>query len=644
MKRFCLQCLLLILFTGFAFSVFAEENVQRQWKSGAGRVILTGTFEKFNPADPTSIYIRSSNGKLYQYPFNKLSKEDQEFIQSLDGEDADLVEVEEDPEESVQETSKSRGNDNSNSKAEKETGKRYALLVGVNHYLDLNQLECAVADIQLIQEKLLQLGFEPENIKMYITGNSIGKYPDKKTIEAGFQDILSEADENSQVFIAFAGHGFEIDNVSYFAVEDTRVDSNDDLKKTAINVNAMFEDLKKCKASSKWFIVDACREYMIPKRSSRLTKISRGINSGLSGGLPEGVFFLQSCKSSESSYEYNGNGLFTRSFAEALDGKADANKDGDLTVLEVFSYVATNVRKDAQNLLSKRQTPTFFIPGNTPNFSIASTANLLQHGLSNKEWDKVQKLYDDSLKLLADNKKEEGLDLLDQALEMMKNADDDAPLKERITIVSKQVRASIEERKKLEEELEKERTYNRNQVSTTPARTQYSLSPANTQGHGSAPNTQTDNDGVIPEIQDGLNALQNNDIEGCLKKFEEARRTHPEFSPAELMLAKVLLQIDLQTNATAAENLVERCISNHPNDPEAYLFLAESHLGKGHITDAYNNYLRAGVLLKNFQGDVQRRSAMVRQFNIGMATVLERRGEYEKAKAYRESYEKFFKK
>ncbi|MBR0237193.1 MAG: hypothetical protein IJQ39_03775 [Thermoguttaceae bacterium] len=56
--------------------------------------------------------------------------------------------------------------------------------------MDLNQLECAVADIQLIQEKLLQLGFESENIRMYITGNSIGKYPDKKTVETGFKEIL----------------------------------------------------------------------------------------------------------------------------------------------------------------------------------------------------------------------------------------------------------------------------------------------------------------------------------------------------------------------------------------------------------------------------------------------------------------------
>ncbi|MBR0238187.1 MAG: caspase family protein, partial [Thermoguttaceae bacterium] len=129
-----------------------------------------------------------------------------------------------------------------------------------------------------------------------------------------------------------------------------------------INVNAILEELHNCKASSKWFIVDACREYMIPKRSSRLPKISRGINSAANGNLPEDVFFLQSCKIGESSYEDNGNGLFTRCFADALDGKADANNNGELTVLEVFEYVYTNVKKDALENLNKRQTPTFSIP------------------------------------------------------------------------------------------------------------------------------------------------------------------------------------------------------------------------------------------------------------------------------------------
>ena len=143
---------------------------------------------------------------------------------------------------------------------------------------------------------------------------------------------------------------------------------------------------------------------------------------------------------------------------------------------------------------------------------------------------------------------------------------------------------------------------------------------------------------TIPEIQDGLKALQNNDIEGALKKFEEARKTHPEFSPAELMLAKLALQIDPQNNGAAARLLIERCVKNNATDPEAYIFLGDYNLGNGSITEAELLFQRSGILLNKFQGNAQRKSAMIRQYNAGMAMVFERRGQFDKAKDYMESY------
>ena len=142
----------------------------------------------------------------------------------------------------------------------------------------------------------------------------------------------------------------------------------------------------------------------------------------------------------------------------------------------------------------------------------------------------------------------------------------------------------------------------------------------------------------IPEIQDGLKALQNNDIEGALAKFEAARKSHPEFSPSELMLAKLALQINPQNNGPAARTLIERCVKNNPTDPEAFIFLGDYNLSNGSITEADLLFRQAGILLKNFQGNAQRKSAMIRQFNAGMAMILERRGQFEQAKAYLESF------
>ena len=324
--------------------------------------------------------------------------------------------------------------------------------MGVNEYEDrgLEPLQYAVADIQLIHDKLLQIGFEPENIKMYISGNKVGSYPNKATVEAGFHEILEEADKNAQIFIAFAGHGFAFGEDSYFVVEDTKLSDDDKMKETAININQILNELNESKASSKWIIVDACREYITKNRSIG-KNYSRGISSGLEKAkLPEGVFFLQSCSKGEFSYEDDGHGLFTRCFAEALDGKADTNKDGNVMVMEVFNYVSDSVKKDARNILGKPQTPTFRIL-DSANFCIASTSNLLQYGLTINDWDKVQKLYEDGSNLLNHDKRPEALEKLDLAIEMMDKADDDAPMKVKIKGLVKRVREGMERDKKLEE-------------------------------------------------------------------------------------------------------------------------------------------------------------------------------------------------
>lgn len=160
-------------------------------------------------------------------------------------------------------------------------------------------------------------------------------------------------------------------------------------------------------------------------------------------------------------------------------------------------------------------------------------------------------------------------------------------------------------------------------------------SPETPQNVGASDNSSAKD---IPEIQEGLKALQANDIKGALEKFEEARKSHPEFSPAELMLAKLALQLNAQSNGAAARTLIEQCILKNPTDPEAFLFLGDYNLGNGSVTEADLLFQRAGAMLQSFKGNEQRRTAMVRQYNGGMALVLERRGQFDQAVSYMQRF------
>jgi hypothetical protein len=91
----------------------------------------------------------------------------------------------------------------------------------------------------------------------------------------------------------------------------------------------------------------------------------------------DGVVVLAASEAGETSldgdtFELKGNGLFTRVLLEALGGKADANKDGIVTLQEAMDYVAREVKERARKLGKRRnkkpedQQPRLFRTDSTP--------------------------------------------------------------------------------------------------------------------------------------------------------------------------------------------------------------------------------------------------------------------------------------
>ena len=61
-----------------------------------------------------------------------------------------------------------------------------------------------------------------------------------------------------------------------------------------------------------------------------------------------------------SWYQEKGHGLFTYYFLLGLTGKADANRDKNITMNEISSFISDNVPYMARTLHSgRKQTPTF---------------------------------------------------------------------------------------------------------------------------------------------------------------------------------------------------------------------------------------------------------------------------------------------
>ena len=76
-----------------------------------------------------------------------------------------------------------------------------------------------------------------------------------------------------------------------------------------------------------------------------------------------------------------------------------------------------------------------------------------------------------------------------------------------------------------------------------------------------------------------------------------ARNKAPKLSPVEVMLASLLIDVG-QTTAARAE--LEKAIHLHPQDPEAYVRLAELDAADSRVTEASLLYAKASDLAEAF--------------------------------------------
>ena len=98
----------------------------------------------------------------------------------------------------------------------------------------------------------------------------------------------------------------------------------------------------------------------------------------------------------------------------------------------------------------------------------------------------------------------------------------------------------------------------------------------------------------IPELNEAWNLFRNRDTDGALLVLKKASRKHPEISPPWVMLARFYANAQ---QAAGIRGSLEECVKQLPNDPEAYLELAEIALQERRVTEARLLYEKAAILL-----------------------------------------------
>ena len=244
-------------------------------------------------------------------------------------------------------------------------GDLYAFLVAVRQYdpAELTSLQFTENDVTELAETLKTVGYEEGNILLMtqtVGATRTRMLPTRQNIQEQLSLLIRELKPDDTLLLAFSGHGlqFKDKDESYYCPADARVSD----RSTLISMDDVYAQLESdCQARTKLLLMDACR-------NDPMSRLSRSANAEIeldASGVPQRVelpgsltaFF--SCSAGEKSYEHPdiGHGVFLNFVIEGLGGKADFDRDGEVSLAELEQFSVKQTQRFVRVNLSRAQTP-----------------------------------------------------------------------------------------------------------------------------------------------------------------------------------------------------------------------------------------------------------------------------------------------
>jgi tetratricopeptide (TPR) repeat protein len=215
----------------------------------------------------------------------------------------------------------------------------FALLIGISSFQSdqIRPLEFADADAIELRELLLSPrggGLPPGNIKLLTNGQATAG-----AIRSAIDSHLKGRHSNDTVLLFVASHGTALANRGYIITWDTHPE---DVASTAISMEDIRQLFQEQLAGVRRLIlyVDVCRAGKIGQINPDYRATNRVAQVLETGDNFFGMLAAQKDQSALEGVNYGGgHGAFSYFLMRALNGDADLNHDGHVTMDEVVSYV-----------------------------------------------------------------------------------------------------------------------------------------------------------------------------------------------------------------------------------------------------------------------------------------------------------------
>lgn len=228
----------------------------------------------------------------------------------------------------------------------------WAVVIGINDYRKAPQLKYAVNDAKAFYEYLLTKTQIPRENLTLLLNNEASLSNLRSTL--GTQ-LKNKAGSGDMVILYFAGHGATEGDVASpdgDGLEKYLLPFDADLKDlyaSALPMREISYILQRIRSERLVFIIDSCYSgasggRTVRTEGTRASISDRFLDRVVSG---KGMVIMTASGANEVSVEKDDlrHGVFTYFLLDGLEGKADIDRDGLITVDEAYDYVSKNVPK-----------------------------------------------------------------------------------------------------------------------------------------------------------------------------------------------------------------------------------------------------------------------------------------------------------
>jgi hypothetical protein len=230
-----------------------------------------------------------------------------------------------------------------------------AIIIGIQDYKRVPKAEFANNDAKEFYEYAIRaLGIKQEKIKMLLDDEA-----DEVNIVKAFENWLpiQVNKDKTDVYVFYSGHGLPAPDGKSLYFLPHGVDK-ELLSRTAVGQNEIVAALSAAKPKSVTMFIDAC--YSGQTRGGDVLMANAkplSLKSDTNAYPPNFTVITASANDqiSSSSPELK-HGIFSFYLMKGMEGEADANKDGKITVGEMQDYLSDKVSRQAMTLNRKQST------------------------------------------------------------------------------------------------------------------------------------------------------------------------------------------------------------------------------------------------------------------------------------------------